>query len=92
MLGGTRTEGDITNDVSDALVESIRQQCVTLAPELDDVQIKSVNVGLRPARRGGVCVEMLNKDVVNIGGLGGVGFQTSVGVCRDAVMKLLSDN
>ena len=89
VLGGTRTQDDTSNTVSDALAETIRSKCISVAPELANAAIKSVNVGLRPARSAGISVRLLREKVVCIGGLGGVGFQASVGVCREAVRMLL---
>ncbi|KAF2637352.1 nucleotide-binding domain-containing protein [Massarina eburnea CBS 473.64] len=92
ILGGSRQDGNWSADVDYELSESIMRKCCELCPELgrvEDLQVISHNVGLRPSRVGGTRVELESWGngvlVVHNYGHAGAGFQSSWGTAERAV-------
>jgi D-amino-acid oxidase len=102
ILGGTKEEGVWDEHPDDVVTEGILKRARALVPELltgedEGFEVLSVQVGLRPGRRGGVRVE---REVVSVGerkvrvvhayGHAGSGYQNSVGGARD-VCRLVQE-
>ncbi|CDO93622.1 unnamed protein product [Kluyveromyces dobzhanskii CBS 2104] len=90
ILGGTKQPGDYRIMPRDADTKKLINRGKELFPDLlKNFKIKNVNVGFRPLREGGSRVELeYNKGsgaripVIHAYGLGGMGFETSVGVAQ----------
>ncbi|QEU60629.1 hypothetical protein KDRO_D03210 [Kluyveromyces lactis] len=89
ILGGTKQPGDYSVMPRDTDTEKLIGRGKKLFPELlENFEIKNVNVGFRPLRVGGSRVELeFNSSpdgeqlpVIHAYGLGGMGFETSMGV------------
>lgn len=78
ICGGTRIVDDWDSKTRDETTRRILERCLALVPQLadpkkssaglvrprvEDVDVVAVNVGLRPARRGGVRLERASQDV-----------------------------
>ncbi|CAO1619225.1 unnamed protein product [Sympodiomycopsis kandeliae] len=99
ILGGTRIEDDEDSSPRDETTTEIVQRalkvCPRLArsslipgrPDVKDVDIVGVNVGFRPARRGGPVLEQMKCEgdtkVIMAYGFGSYGYQNSWGVAFD---------
>jgi D-amino-acid oxidase len=97
ILGGTKDVGDWSADPDPKTTEEILRRAREWAPELldgkGDFDVLSVQVGLRPARKGGVRVEVESVDkfvVCHAYGHAGAGYQNSVG-SANKVVRLLGD-
>ncbi|SPO22529.1 related to D-amino acid oxidase [Ustilago trichophora] len=103
VCGGTRIVGDWDDKPRPETTRKILERCLALVPQLanpqktsglvrakvEDVEVLSVNVGLRPARTGGIRLERAKKDVDGVKviynyGYGGAGYQASWGAALDA--------
>ncbi|KAJ9477572.1 DAO domain-containing protein [Pseudozyma hubeiensis] len=103
ICGGTRIIDDWDGKPRPETTRKILKRCLELVPQLvhpskrsglgkprvEDVKVLEVNVGLRPARRGGVRLERAKEDVdgvkvVHNYGYGGAGYQASWGAALDA--------
>lgn len=108
ILGGTFGNDEWDTGVSEEDTERILRECYRLCPDILDgtagdgeeavemlrKQIISVNVGLRPARRGDVArVELDAVKVADVGervpvlhcyGAGKAGYQSSLGIAKEA--------
>jgi D-amino-acid oxidase len=97
ILGGTKQAGNWTAEPDQATTDQILLRAKEWAPELLDkngeFDVLSVQVGHRPARKGGVRVEMESVDgyvVCHSYGHAGAGYQNSVG-SANKVVRLLGD-
>jgi len=108
VLGGCNEPGRSEREPEQGTTAVILRRCRELCPELliggdtsgdssDLFQIVQVQVGLRPARKGGsrvereiVDIDRLSLTIVHAYGHGGAGFQNSVGVAN-RVIALLTD-
>lgn len=95
ILGGTKQMGDWTAEPDPQTTEEILRRAKKWAPELlnekGEFEVLSVQVGLRPGRKGGARVEIENLDGVTVChayGHAGAGYQNSVG-SANKVVKLL---
>ncbi|VVT45399.1 uncharacterized protein SAPINGB_P000737 [Magnusiomyces paraingens] len=110
ILGGTKQIGSTVADVIDADVEALATRALKYFPEVfvgtkstqgsqpvsAGLDIAKVNVGFRPARRGGsrVEAERVNKGqgsgrvIVHAYGIGGMGFEASYGMALHVVELL----
>ena len=89
ILGGTAQENDWRTEVDPKDTEDILRRTALLYPELKNVEILEVKVGLRPARDE-VRLELENidgKKVIHNYGHGGAGFTLSWG-CAQEVLAL----
>ncbi|CDU24429.1 related to D-amino acid oxidase [Sporisorium scitamineum] len=103
VCGGTRIVDDWDPHPREETTRRILERCLALVPQLvdprkwtgltkprvEDVQLVGVNVGLRPARRGGVRLERAREDVDGVKviynyGYGGAGYQASWGAALEA--------
>ncbi|SPO21723.1 uncharacterized protein UTRI_01207_B [Ustilago trichophora] len=103
VCGGTRIVGDWDDKPRPETTRRILERCLALVPQLanpqktsglvkakvEDVEVLSVNVGLRPARTGGIRLERAKDDVDGVKviysyGYGGAGYQASWGAALDA--------
>jgi len=94
-LGGTKQIGDWTAEPDLQTTEEILCRAKEWAPELlnekGEFEVLSVQVGLRPGRKGGARVEIENLDGVTVChayGHGGAGYQNSVGSANKVVQLL----
>jgi glycine/D-amino acid oxidase-like deaminating enzyme len=97
ILGGTKDIGDWSAEPNPSTTEEILRRAKEWVPELLDAsgnfQVLSVQVGLRPARKGGVRVEMERVDkfvVCHAYGHAGAGYQNSVG-SANKVARILAE-
>jgi len=95
ILGGTKQIGDWTAEPDPQTTVEILGRAKEWAPELlnekGEFEVLSVQVGLRPGRKGGARVEIENLDGVTVChayGHAGAGYQNSVG-SANKVVKLL---
>jgi len=98
VLGGTKQVGDWTAEPDPKTTEEILRQAKEWAPELlnekGEFDVLSVQVGLRPGRKGGarVEIEVLDEIVVcHAYGHAGAGYQNSVG-SANKVVRLLDEH
>lgn len=88
ILGGTKQPNDDYPLPRESDTKRILSSAARVFPKLDTSDIVRVNVGFRPARKGGSRVDKSLHEglqVINAYGLGGSGFETSVGVARHAL-------
>lgn len=97
ILGGTKDIGNWSAEHDPSTTDEILRRAKEWAPELLDVngnfQVLSVQVGLRPARKGGVRVEMEHFGdfvVCHAYGHAGAGYQNSVG-SANKVARILGE-
>jgi D-amino-acid oxidase len=97
VLGGTKQVGDWTAEPDPKTTEEILTRAKEWAPELlnekGEFEVLSVQVGLRPGRKGGARVEIEKLDgavVCHAYGHAGAGYQNSVG-SANKVVRLLKD-
>jgi D-amino-acid oxidase len=97
ILGGTKDGNNWSAEPDPKTTEEILRRAKEWAPELLNTQgefeVLSVQVGLRPARKGGVRVEMEKIDdfvICHAYGHAGAGYQNSVG-SANKVVQLLKD-
>jgi glycine/D-amino acid oxidase-like deaminating enzyme len=97
ILGGTKQAGNWTAEPDQKTTEEILKQAKEWAPELlnekGEFELLSVQVGLRPGRKGGARVEMEVLDglvVCHSYGHAGAGYQNSVG-SANKVVRLLEE-
>jgi D-amino-acid oxidase len=97
VLGGTKQIGDWTAEPDEKTTEEILRRAKEWAPELlneqGEFEVLSVQVGLRPGRKGGARVEIEKVDgtvVCHAYGHAGAGYQNSVG-SANKVVKLLEE-
>lgn len=97
ILGGTKDVGNWSEEPDPKITEEILRRAKEWAPELlnekGEFDVLSVQVGLRPGRKGGVRVEMEMVDdfvVCHSYGHAGAGYQNSVG-SANKVLRLLND-
>ncbi len=97
ILGGSFDIRQSSTTPDRELAETIMRECAKLVPEIvppgktwRDIPVISHNVGLRPAREGGVRVELevLKNDakpltVVHSYGIGPAGYQASFGIAKE---------
>lgn len=107
IVGGTRLPNDFDEDPRSETTEEILKRVLPLMPTLknpekknvdgkfsDQVDILAVNVGLRPARQGGIRIERANEHdeatfsrslpMIYTYGFGGIGYQSSWGAAFEA--------
>ncbi|TKY84973.1 hypothetical protein EX895_006053 [Sporisorium graminicola] len=103
VCGGTRIIDDWDPHPRAETTQRILERCLALVPQLvdpqkrtalakarvEDIDVVAVNVGLRPARRGGVRLERAKEDVDGVRvvysyGYGGAGYQASWGAALEA--------
>lgn len=103
VCGGTRIVDDWDGTPRQETTKRILGRCLELVPQLvdpkkgtgltkpriEDLDVVEVNVGLRPARRGGVRLERAKEDVEGVKivynyGYGGAGYQASWGAALEA--------
>ena len=89
VLGGTAMKGKEDLIPDDELTEGIIHRCLEIEPNLTEVKIKSVQVGLRPGRPE-IRLEKEGSNVIHNYGHGGGGFTVSWG-CANAVLKLVKE-
>lgn len=83
ILGGTKQPGDYRIMPRDEDTQALLARGKKLYPDLlEQYEIKNVNVGFRPLRKGGsrVEIEFAQIPIIHAYGLGGMGFEASVGV------------
>ncbi|KAF2470995.1 nucleotide-binding domain-containing protein [Lindgomyces ingoldianus] len=92
ILGGSRQDGNWSEEVDMELAKEIMDRCCKICPELgrvEDLQVISHNVGLRPSRKGGPRIELEKGGngipVVHNYGHSGAGYQSSWGTAERAV-------
>ncbi|KAF2109659.1 hypothetical protein BDV96DRAFT_502229 [Lophiotrema nucula] len=97
ILGGTKDVGNWSQDPDPEVTWEILRRAKQWAPELLNAQgefdVRSVQVGLRPSRKGGVRVEVEGIDglvVCHAYGHAGAGYQNSVGSANKVVQLLLN--
>ncbi|OCK80214.1 nucleotide-binding domain-containing protein, partial [Lepidopterella palustris CBS 459.81] len=97
VLGGTKEAGNWSAEPDPKTTEEILRRAKEWAPELlnkqAEFEILSVQVGLRPARKGGVRVEIEKVGdfvICHAYGHAGAGYQNSVG-SANKVVRLLED-
>jgi len=97
ILGGTKDVGNWSAEPDPKTTDEILRRAKKWAPELldenGDFDVLSVQVGLRPARKGGVRVEVERVGefvVCHAYGHAGTGYQNSVGSAKK-VVRLLDD-
>jgi D-amino-acid oxidase len=97
ILGGTKDVGNWSAEPDPKTTEEILRRAKKYVPELlnenGDFDVLSVQVGLRPARKGGVRVEVERVDefvVCHAYGHAGAGYQNSIG-SANKVVRLLDD-
>lgn len=93
ILGGSFDIRQSATTPDTVLAEKILQECAKLVPEIvpegglwRDIDVVSHNVGLRPAREGGVRVEaeqVGGLKVVHSYGIGPAGYQASFGIAQE---------
>lgn len=88
VLGGTITTGKEDTEPNAAITKGIIERCKVLEPNLDEIQIQSVEVGLRPGRSE-IRLERVGNIIHNYGH-GGGGFTVSWG-CATEVKRLIED-
>jgi glycine/D-amino acid oxidase-like deaminating enzyme len=95
ILGGTKGIGDWNAEPDPQTTEEILRRAKDWAPELlnknGEFEVLSVQVGLRPGRKGGVRVEIENLDeivVCHAYGHAGAGYQNSIGSANKVVRLL----
>lgn len=93
ILGGTKEEGNWSEEIDVQTTDQILDRNRCLAPELltaedGGFEVVSVQSGLRPARKGGPRIEaevVGGRRVVHAYGHAGAGYQNSVGSAREVV-------
>ncbi|GAV56371.1 hypothetical protein ZYGR_0BB01480 [Zygosaccharomyces rouxii] len=88
ILGGTKQPNDHYPLPRESDTARILSSAAKVFPDLDASDIIRVNVGFRPARKGGSRVDKSLHEglpMVHAYGLGGSGFETSVGVAKHAL-------
>jgi glycine/D-amino acid oxidase-like deaminating enzyme len=99
ILGGSYQKNNWSNEIDHELANRIMQRAVALCPTLthgqgfEHLSVIRHNVGLRPARQGGVRLgaERIGAVwTVHNYGHGGFGYQSSYG-CSQAVVRLVAD-
>lgn len=93
ILGGTKQEGDYYPLPRESDTQRLLKSAAKIFPDLDTSQLVRINVGFRPLRRGGSRIASTSHDgllVVHAYGLGGMGYETSVGVAKHALALLRS--
>jgi D-amino-acid oxidase len=98
ILGGTKQQGDWNGDPDPQTTEEILRRAKEWAPELlndkGEFEVLSVQVGLRPGRKGGARVEIQKLEggavVCHAYGHAGAGYQNSVG-SANKVVRLLDE-
>ncbi|SCU81278.1 LANO_0B02520g1_1 [Lachancea nothofagi CBS 11611] len=91
ILGGTKQANDNSVIPRDADSRAILKRGRILYPELmkgNEFSVALVNVGFRPARKGGSRVELersIHGPVIHSYGFGGMGFETSLGVAAHSL-------
>lgn len=91
ILGGTKQPGDSLVVARDIDSQAIMDRARRIFPELlsgSEFSVAGVNVGFRPAREGGSRVELektARGPIVHAYGLGGMGYETSLGVAAHAL-------
>lgn len=88
VLGGTAIKDKEDTQPNPELTKEIVERCTRIEPKLEDVEIKSVHVGLRPGRSE-IRVEREGHIIHNYGH-GGGGFTVSWG-CAQEVKRLIED-
>lgn len=99
ILGGTKQQGNWSEDVDPDTTREILERNVTLAPELRTAldggfEVISVQCGLRPGRTGGPRIEkevVGGKKVVHAYGHSSGGYQNSIGSAR-MVVNLVTES
>lgn len=94
VLGGTFEHGSWNTAADPATARAILARCTALLPELRDAEVTGHRVGLRPARRGGVrlevdCRSLPGTRVVHNYGHGGAGVTLAWG-CADTTAVALT--
>ncbi|SPO43462.1 related to D-amino acid oxidase [Moesziomyces antarcticus] len=110
VCGGTRIVDEWDPTPRAETTKTILERCLKIMPQLvdprkrnalieprvEDIEVLGVNVGLRPARRGGVRLEKAQKDVDGAKvifnyGYGGAGYQASWGAALEAKKQLVDE-
>ncbi len=87
VLGGTTIKGKKELTPNDELTKGIIKRCKEIEPNLKEVSVKSVHVGLRPGRSA-IRLEKEGKNLIHNYGHGGGGFIVSWG-CAKSVKELV---
>lgn len=87
VLGGTTIKGKEELTPNDELTKGIIQRCKEIEPNLSEIKVKSVQVGLRPGRPE-IRLEKDGKNIIHNYGHGGGGFTVSWG-CANSVKELV---
>ncbi|ORY16616.1 hypothetical protein BCR34DRAFT_584275 [Clohesyomyces aquaticus] len=93
ILGGSRQDGNWSEEVDMNLAKDIMERCCRVCPDLgkvEDLKVISHGVGLRPSRKGGPRIEIEKRKgwgipVVHNYGHSGAGYQSSWGTAERAV-------
>lgn len=86
ILGGTKQLNDYQSTPKEEDTKALIKRARTLFPELfidGELDIRNINVGFRPARKGGMRVDVekfAGTTVINAYGAGGMGYELSYGV------------
>lgn len=88
VLGGTAMKGHDDLKPNDELTKGIIERCIEIEPNLSELKIKSVHVGLRPGRPE-IRIEKEGKSLIHNYGHGGGGFTVSWG-CANTVLKIIN--
>jgi len=88
VLGGTTIKGKEELTPDDELTTGIIQRCMEIEPNLSDIKIKSVQVGLRPGRPE-IRLEKERGNIIHNYGHGGGGFTVSWG-CANTVLQIVN--
>ena len=79
ILGGTAIKNNESTTVNDKTTQGIINRCQAIEPNLQNLNIELVYVGLRPARPS-IRLER-NKNLIHNYGHGGAGFTVCLGLC-----------
>lgn len=88
VLGGTTIKGKEEIIPDDEITTGIIQRCMEIEPNLSEITIQSVQVGLRPGRSE-IRLEKEGGSIIHNYGHGGGGFTVSWG-CANSVLQLVN--
>lgn len=94
IIGGTKQVDDYQTTPKIEDTKAITSRAKVLFPEVfidGELDIRNINVGFRPARKGGIRIEserIDNQQIVHVYGFGGMGYETSWGAAEE-VLKLV---
>lgn len=88
ILGGTAQKDNNNQQVNTEDTEIILGNCKNIHPKLQDINIQSIEVGLRPARPAIRLEQEEGTNIIHNYGHGGGGFTVSWG-CADEVLRMI---